>query len=616
MNSQDTTKNNNTPKIVLKDIKNSKICIIYVYYERKNETKNQTNLSYFIKYGLDETKWLNLDITTIIVINGFQCEIVIPNKKNIHIIKQDNCTDYEGWLNGINYISNKNNKPIEEQFDYLCLINASTFGPFMDPDNKSHWLCPFYESMLINNSVACSPYINVFKPNTDHINLPVLSCSFTLLKIDKNIIDLLTKTPVISTERNSPKYTSIVLSKKNSKVDAILTGEFGLSRILQINNYNICCLYKNNHRPSDPSYDREEFFHINNEFLKDTIFIKNVWRTGEPYYYASKPILYDYCINFMNRNLKYKNIFDGLDLIYDYNLLNINHNNKKDFFHNFGYAEEYILFPKKKYNSKSVVIYAHYDSNNIIADYVIQGIKSLIYIGYDILFYTASSSINNINLNILPFNVHFVKNKGAGTDWLMFLNGLELIKKEKLIYEWIMFINDSALLPINGITNLMNSIQNVRKNCDFWGHWLSNEIQTHLVFTINEFKYILLEDIIKFIANNITLCNTKNDYVYKLEIPFTKYLLDKKYKMDSVIKYTELTNNHLCCPMFNPLLLKQWINNPNSFAIKWKYCISYLKNTVVSEEFNFLTKYLYYGPYGTISEAEKMGAFPKSILFI
>ena len=47
MNSEDTTKNNNSAKLVLKDIKNSKICIIYVYYERKNETKNQTNLSYF-----------------------------------------------------------------------------------------------------------------------------------------------------------------------------------------------------------------------------------------------------------------------------------------------------------------------------------------------------------------------------------------------------------------------------------------------------------------------------------------------------------------------------------------------------------------------------------------
>jgi lipopolysaccharide biosynthesis protein len=252
---------------------------------------------------------------------------------------------------------------------------------------------------------------------------------------------------------------------------------------------------------------------------------------------------------------------------------------------------------------KGVVIYAHYDSNNIIADYVIQGLKSLVYIGYDILFYTASSSINNIDVSILPFEIHFVQNKGAGTDWAIWLNGLNIIKENKLNYEWIMFINDSLLFPINGITNFMNSIITIRETCDFWGHWLSPEINLHLVGTPIEFKYNLIDDIITFIKNNIPLCKNKMDFIYKIETKFTQYLFEQKYKMNSIIKYTDFKSDtrYVQCPMFNKKFLKNWVNETKTFAIKWKYCISNLTNDDVSHEFNFLSKYLYYGKYGILS---------------
>ena len=42
-----------------KPLSQSKILIVYVYYERKNQQKNQTNLAFFLKYGLDKSKWEN-----------------------------------------------------------------------------------------------------------------------------------------------------------------------------------------------------------------------------------------------------------------------------------------------------------------------------------------------------------------------------------------------------------------------------------------------------------------------------------------------------------------------------------------------------------------------------
>ena len=73
--------------------------------------------------------------------------------------------------------------------------------------------------------------------------------------------------------------------------------------------------------------------------------------------------------------------------------------------------------------------------------------------------------------------------------------------------------------------------------------------------------------------------------------------------MNSIIKYTDFNSDtrYVQCPMFNKKFLKNWVNEKKTFAIKWKYCISNLTNDDVSHEFNFLSKYLYYGKYGILS---------------
>ena len=145
------------------DFNKAKIGIIYVYYERKNEQKNQTNLSFFIKYGLDEKLWKNLNITTLFVINGHKCEVLIPSKPNVHVLKEDNCSDWEGWYNGIQYFEGAEKKNIWEIFDYLCLINASAIGPIYESNINDHWLMPFYNKMIKDNAVICSPCMSFLR---------------------------------------------------------------------------------------------------------------------------------------------------------------------------------------------------------------------------------------------------------------------------------------------------------------------------------------------------------------------------------------------------------------------------------------------------------------------
>ena len=598
----------------MKDLKDAKICIIYAYYERKNQEKNQTNLSFFINYGLDKSKWLNLDITIVFVINSTQCSVVIPKRDDIHTIYNNSNTysDYEGWHDGIIYLCKLNNQALWETYDYMCLINSGPCGPIMDEDINNHWLYPFYEKMKLTNSVACSPYINLFESHfiTPKRYVEILSCHFVFIKIDKNIMQLLMRT------KNDNIQT--VLSYKKNKIDACKYGEFALSEILLTNKYKLCCLFNDGNN----SLERKEFLHsTNTTILIKTIFIKNIWRlyNEDPNYYACLPVLYSYCKNFIKKKLLYKNIFNDLQIEYNYNLLNINnkndlYKNKSNYYELYGYAVEDILFPVKGTIIKnSCVIYAHYDNNNIIANYVLEGLKTLIFLGYDILFYTASEKIINIDISILPFNVNFIKNKGPGTDWKIFLLGLTKIKNTKMNYEWIMIMNDSLLFPINGIENFTNTITNMRSSCDFWGHWESNEVNWHFVGVPIEFKSTLLNCALKFIDKNIDKCSDFMDYVIILETKFTEFIKNSGYKVNSIIKDTDLISDVvLPCKVFHPYSISQWVNNKKSFAIKWKYCISYLNNKFVSGYFNYLAKYLHYGPNGTISKGEICGAFPPS----
>ena len=189
--------------IILPNIKESRIGLIYVYYERKGQQKNQTNLSFFIKHGLRNDQWLNLNIESLFVINGHQCEVIIPNKPNINILKQDNCSDWEGWLNGIKFYENKYNKPIWEMFDYLCLINCGSFGPIYEDNINDHWLMPFYNRMVKYNAVIASPCLS-FLPNTNPCGTgPKVVPIFSLLRCTEHIITLLTKEQISCTDDTS-----------------------------------------------------------------------------------------------------------------------------------------------------------------------------------------------------------------------------------------------------------------------------------------------------------------------------------------------------------------------------------------------------------------------------
>jgi hypothetical protein len=585
-----------------------KICIIYCYYERKNEQKNQTNLSFFIKYGLDKSRWKDMDITVLFVINGHQCEVLIPVQENIHILKEDNCSDWEGWYNGMKYMENKIGLPLYKNFSHLCLINCSAVGPIYENGIHTHWLDPFLNKLEQEQAVICSPCINFIKECDPGGPGPRVVPIFSLIKIDKRVLELLTTFPIknLCDKTINVEYAleyNTVIGKKKDKADACLTGEYGLSRILIDNGYKISCLIYDNIDYSDTTIwdnfscriDRYEEFTM--EHFNKSVFIKNIWRIDN-YRRDSLPICYNETISFINKKLNTFNIFYGKVIDYDYHLLDINnqgfchinHNwtNKMHFYFMSGYCEEFILWPKQNKNT-ACVIYTHYDSDNIIKDYVIQSLKILIILGYDIIFCTScGTKITNVDL---PFPVNYYTNKGAGTDWYMWLDKLPKCYS----YQRILLINDSLLLGINGIDKMRNSIEKMRaKDLDVWAHWDSTEIDYHFVGTPIEIKTNVILPLINFLKETLPKCNNKMEYIFVLETQLIKHFKLYGFKMETIIKEYYIIQNDSTpkCPSHNPRYLERWINLDDAFAIKWKYVLPHLKGKNTSPELNYLLRYL------------------------
>ena len=438
-----------------KIIKPPKICIIYVYYEKDNEQKNQTNLSFFIKYGLDKSRWRDMDITTLFIINGHQCEVLIPKHEDIYILKQDDCSDLAAYYNGIKYFEDKYKKSIYDFFTHVYLINVSSFGPVYEDGRDRHWL--------------------------------------DLMNRDK-------------------KYNTVHNIDTNKDSD------------------NMRALNR---------YANKNFGKFNKRFLE------------------SKLGYSDSIVNISN----YMKYFNGKHTKY--------------------------------------LIYAHYDKDNIIKNYVIESLVFFAKLGYNILFYTTSANINNYDKGSLPFKVNYYPNdklKSGGMDWYMWYEGCRKLKQQNKYYEWIMLLNDSMIVGINGIDNMEESINTMEnRGIDLWGHWDSNEVSYHIMSSLYEFKYKILEYFIKFTYTNLPRCKTKQDVILNCEIAWTRYIRSLGFKTSTVIPVKTLVCPYLYpSPTHRPININSWISNKVAFGIKWKYALPYLRSCNLSAELKQRLKYIIY----------------------
>ena len=184
------------------------------------------------------------------------------------------------------------------------------------------------------------------------------------------------------------------------------------------------------------------------------------------------------------------------------------------------------------------VIFAHYDKNNKIENYVIFYLKELKKIAKNIVF-VSDCNLNEEEIAKLSNITHHIIAKRHGEyDFGSYKYGYLYAKENNLLNtEELILANDSCFGPLIPFENIWNEIN--KKECDFWG---INQNDIDVDFHIQSFFIVFKENVFKnelfnnFIIN-IKKQENKDEIIKKYEIGLSKLLLENGFKAQSFCNY-------------------------------------------------------------------------------
>lgn len=196
---------------------------------------------------------------------------------------------------------------------------------------------------------------------------------------------------------------------------------------------------------------------------------------------------------------------------------------------------------------KRAVIFAHWDNNLTIDDYVVYYLKELKKVIEKVIFVSANNLSENETKKLDGIADNIIAKHHNEYDFGSYKRGFEILKAEGLSnYEEIIFANDSCYAPLFSLDKLFEEME--EKECDFWGITKNNyglkgknpHIQTYFIaFRKNVF---MDNDFIKFISS-VKPELDKNSVIENYEIGLSKMLFQNGYKAETFVKEFENISN-------------------------------------------------------------------------
>ena len=208
---------------------------------------------------------------------------------------------------------------------------------------------------------------------------------------------------------------------------------------------------------------------------------------------------------------------------------------------------------------KRLCIFAHYDKDNLIDDYVIYYLRELKKTFNKIIFVSDSDLSKKETDKIIDL-VDYVQAFNHGEyDWGSYKYGYFIAKENYLLQgvDEVLFCNDSVYGPINDLTPIFDKMS--ADDCDFWGMYENKDSITkglkenHLQswFLLLK-KNVIDTDLFDDFMTSITHVEDKNQIIQEYEIGFTQLF-------SNCFKYKALYSceNGNAVTQATPLLLKK-----------------------------------------------------------
>ncbi|RKX93226.1 MAG: hypothetical protein DRP84_08785 [Spirochaetes bacterium] len=228
---------------------------------------------------------------------------------------------------------------------------------------------------------------------------------------------------------------------------------------------------------------------------------------------------------------------------------------------------------------KKICVYAHYNSENKIAPYVLYCLDKMREEGIRILFVSASrlSLINESRLSNVVEKIIYVPN--IGCDFYMWEAGIEYLSNKILEIDSLILLNSSVLGPIFSLQDFFKKMD--IKNLDFWGISDSYEIRYHVqsYFLVFNRKVINSEVFRDYWSNLVPL--HKDDVIRIYEVQLSKYFNERGFTSDVYYHARDKSNPTLCHPieMFKAKVpfVKIQLLRDNPCKIKLEEIVNYIK---------------------------------------
>lgn len=250
---------------------------------------------------------------------------------------------------------------------------------------------------------------------------------------------------------------------------------------------------------------------------------------------------------------------------------------------------------------KRAVVFAHYDKDNIVDDYVIYYIKALKEIAETIIFVSCNNIKNPECLNGLADKI--IDEPHDEYDFGSYKRGFLYLQDRLDDYDELIFANDSCYGPLYPLEKVFSEMEN--KNCDFWGITKNNfgykksighffikrpHIQSYFIVFKRE---IFIKDFFADFIKSIKHKASKKLIISNYEIGLTELLVQNGYKYKTLVNAYENINN---------ITILKWREIIKKYKMPFiKKSLFELKNTDAT----------------TIERYEKLlGNYPKSLIDI
>lgn len=242
-----------------------------------------------------------------------------------------------------------------------------------------------------------------------------------------------------------------------------------------------------------------------------------------------------------------------------------------------------IKMSENKNLGSKVCLFAHYDNNEQIKDYVLFYLSKIKEIGFDIIFISTAPISDKVSYKKLNQLCNVVIHRdNIGYDFGSWAEGIKYLKNKNILLEKLLVANDSVYGPLYSLENIINSFE--KSSADFYGLTDSYEFEYHIQSYFMIFnKDVLRSEVWKNFWEKIYVHSVKEEIVRNYEVGLSTLLMNRGFKMGVYLESHNIAHDAI---LENHFYKTELLENRkyNITHLLWDFIITKYKYPFIKKE--------------------------------